>query len=123
MINFTTPTELNLPYLIKEGADVKLKTNHTYYTQCMLQMADTRCSVTYFVLWNPHGIVVDKIYFDLSLWNLLKEKIINYYKDYYLKSIFSTYSKSFQKHFLIRFFKTEFFCFHFCLSLNSNICR
>ena len=89
-INFTTPTELNLPYLIKEGVNVKLKTNHTYYTQCMLQMAVTRCSVTHFVVWTPHGIVVDKINFDVSLWNLLKEKYINYYKDYFLKSIFST---------------------------------
>ena len=74
---------------IKNGADVKLKTSHTYYTQSILQMAVIRCSVAYFVVWTPYSIVIDKINFNVSFVDLLNEKFINYCKDYYLKLFFS----------------------------------
>ena len=31
----------NLDYLYKSDSEIKLKTNHSYFTQCILQMAGT----------------------------------------------------------------------------------
>ena len=37
-INYTEPNEQSLDYLYKDGDTVKLKLNHKYLTQCLMQM-------------------------------------------------------------------------------------
>ena len=40
-INYEKPNEKNLNYLYKSESGIKLKTSHSYFTQCILQMAVT----------------------------------------------------------------------------------
>ena len=41
-INYEKQNEKNLDYLYKSDSEIKLKTNHSYFTQCMLQAAITK---------------------------------------------------------------------------------
>ena len=76
-----------LDYLYKSDSEIKLKTNHSYFTQCTLQMAVTR-KLCYFVIWTPYGKVIDSISSDDILWKDFKEKLIAFYKKFYLKKFF-----------------------------------
>ena len=49
-INYTEPNEQNLDYLYKDEDAVKLKQNHKYITQCLMQMAITKTKTAYFVV-------------------------------------------------------------------------
>ena len=62
-INYEKPNEKNLDYLYKTDIKIKLKTNHSYFTQCKLQMAVTNRELCYFAVWTPHGKVIDTISF------------------------------------------------------------
>ena len=86
-INFTSPTDesVKLPYIAKN----KINRNHSYFTQCMVQMAVTQLSTTFFVVWTPHGILVDSIQFDAELWKEMKTALLEYYNDFYLRTIYS----------------------------------
>ena len=94
-INFQKPNEKNLLftyiyiyYLYKSDSEIKLKTNHSYFTHCILQMAVTNIKLCYFVVWTPHGKVIDTISFDGIMWKDIKEKLIAFYKDLYLRIFF-----------------------------------
>ena len=86
-INYTTPRNENisLPYLKK---DMKINRNHKYYTQCVVQMGVTELSHTYFLVWTPHGHVIDHFDFEPKIWEDIKENIGLYYDKYYLNTIF-----------------------------------
>ena len=90
-INYASPTSLpegvKLPY-INEGSNT-LKKNHAYHTQCLVQMGITRLTKSYFVVWSPHGLLIDEIEFDPQNWSEVREMILSYYYDFYLKSIFT----------------------------------
>ena len=86
-INYEKPNEKNLGYLYKSDSEIKLKTNQ-YFTQCILQMAATNRKLCYFVAWTPHGKVIDTISFDDIIWKDIKEKLIAFYKDFYLRNFF-----------------------------------
>ena len=66
-INYTEPNEQNLDYLHKDGDTVKLKQNHKYFTQCLMQMGITKTKNTYIVVWTTHGMVIDNITFGKEL--------------------------------------------------------
>jgi len=89
-INYTSPDDasVNLPYLTRNDTidELQLNRRHKYYTQCLMQMAVTGCQKTYFVVWTPHGMVIDEIYFDEELWISMKNKFVQYYMDFYLKT-------------------------------------
>jgi len=87
-INYTVPNETNLNYLIKNGEKLSLKTNHKYFTQCMLQMGVTGTKKTYFVVWTPRGMVIDEITFDENMWLEMKSVFERYYNEFYLRSYF-----------------------------------
>ena len=53
-INYTEPNEHNLDYLYKDGDTGKLKQNHKYLTQCLMQMGVTKTKNAYFVVWTTH---------------------------------------------------------------------
>ena len=55
----------------------------------MTQMGVTELSKTFFVIWTPHGILIDQIEYDSELWNGMKDCILEYYHDFYLKSIYN----------------------------------
>ena len=57
-INFQKPNEKNLDYLYKSDSEIKLKTNHSYFTHCILQTAVTNIKLCYVVVWTPHGKVL-----------------------------------------------------------------
>ena len=63
-INYTKPFYFILEYLRLCDGKTVLKKSHKYYTQCMLQMAVTGTIKSYFVVLNPHGMIIDEIYFD-----------------------------------------------------------
>ena len=67
-INYTEPKEQNLDYFYKDGDVVKLKQNHKYFTQCLIQMGVTKTKAAYFVVWTIHRITIDKITFDKKIW-------------------------------------------------------
>ena len=58
-INHEKPNEKNVDYLYKSDSEIKLKTNHSFFTQRVLQMAVTNKKLCYFVAWKPHGKVID----------------------------------------------------------------
>ena len=91
-INYTSPTnpDIKLPYLVKNENDkLTINKRHRYFTQCQVQMGVTNLKKSYFLVWSPHGHVLDCISFDAELWDCMKKKFYEYYNDYYLKSIFS----------------------------------
>ena len=51
-------------------------------------MAVTNRKLCYFVVWTPHGKVIDTISFDDIMWKDIKEKLIAFYKDFYLRDFF-----------------------------------
>ena len=51
-----------------------------------MQMGVTGHKKTYFVVWTPHGMIVEEILFDQDFWISLKEKFLFYYDKYYLPS-------------------------------------
>ena len=48
-INYEKPNEKNLNYLYESDSEITLKTNHSYFTQCILQLAVTNRKLCYFV--------------------------------------------------------------------------
>ena len=50
-INYAEPNEQNLDYLYKDGDAVKLKQNHKYFTQYLMQMGVIKTKTAYFVVW------------------------------------------------------------------------
>ena len=87
-INYEKPNDKNLDYLYKGDSEIKLKTNHSYFTQCILQAAITNRKLCYFVVWTPHGKVIDTISFDDIMWKDITEKLIAFVKIFILE-IFS----------------------------------
>lgn len=89
-INHLSPTDpkADLAYLVKDVDKIELKKNHRYYTQCQVQMAVTGFNHSYFMVWTPHGFVIDHMLFDQERWYTLKLDLVSYYNNYYLKTIF-----------------------------------
>ena len=87
-INYEKPNEKNLDYLYKRDSKIKLKINHSYFTQFILQMAVTNRKLCYFVEWTPHGKVIDTISSDDIMWKDIKEKLIAFHKDFYPRIFF-----------------------------------
>ena len=75
-INYEKPNDKNLDYLYKTDSEIKLKNNHLYFTQFILQVAITNRNLCHFVVWTPHGKVVDTISFDDIMWRDITEKLI-----------------------------------------------
>jgi hypothetical protein len=92
-INFTTPYDpaiySKLPYLVKSEKDkLTINKRHKYYTQCQVQMGVTGIKKSYFMVWTPHGYVLDTLYFDPKLWESMTETFYMYYNNFYLKGLF-----------------------------------
>ena len=87
-INYEKPNDKNLDYLYKGDSEIKLKTNHSYFTQCILQAAITNRKLCCFVVWTPHGKVIDTISLDGIMWKDITEKLIAFIKIFILE-IFS----------------------------------
>ena len=81
--------EAKLPYLKKQDDKLVLSKSHRYYTQCLVQMATTELEHSYFMVWTPHGYVIDHIDFDSEMWYLVKLELVSYYQQHYLKHIFN----------------------------------
>ena len=75
--------------IYKDGDAVKLKRNHKYFTQRLIQMGVTKTKTTYFLVWNTHRMVIDNIAFDKELWGSMRSNFKLFYKDFYLNSFFS----------------------------------
>ena len=48
----------------------------------MLQMSVTGTIKNYFVVWTPHGMVIDETYFDHEFWFSMKNKFQKYYEHF-----------------------------------------
>ena len=66
-ISYEKLNQKNLDYSYKSDSDIKLKNNHSYFTQYLLQMAGTNRKLCYFAVWTRHGKVIDTKSFD-GLW-------------------------------------------------------
>ena len=98
-INFTSPTnpevKSKLPYLLLDpNGSLKINKKHKYFTQCQVQMGVTNITKSYFMVWTPHGYILDVISFDTELWMNMERKFCKYYEDIYLNSIFYSESSS-----------------------------
>ena len=89
LINYTKPSEQNLHYSYKDGDTVKLKQNHKYFTQCLMQMVLTKTKTAYFLVCATHGMVIGNITFDKELWESMKSNFGMFYKEFYLNTLFS----------------------------------
>ena len=49
----------------------------------MLQMALTETITNYFVIWTPHGMIIDEIYCDNEFWCSMKNKFQKYHKHFF----------------------------------------
>lgn len=43
-----------------------LKRNHNFYYQIQGQLAITKRELCYFVIWSPHGILIEEVSFSLN---------------------------------------------------------
>lgn len=90
-INYTSPTDpdVKLAYLKRDSGQISLNRSHKYYTQMQVQMAVTGLENGYFFIWTPHGHYLEHVVSDVTFWASLEDKIVRYYEEFYLKSIFS----------------------------------
>ena len=65
---------------IRSDGKTVLKKSHKYYIQCKLQMAATETIKNFVAVWNPHGVIIDEIYFDTKFWYSIKNKFQEYYE-------------------------------------------
>ena len=49
----------------------------------MLQMAVTGTIKNNFVVWTPHEMIIDEIYFDNEFWCSMKSKFQKYYEHFF----------------------------------------
>ena len=82
-INYTKSCYSNLEYSRLCDGKTAFKKSHKYYTQCMLQMAATETIKNYFVAWTPHGMIIDRIYFDNEFWCSIKSRFQKYYEHFF----------------------------------------
>ncbi len=64
---------------IDNNNNMHLKENHSYYYQVQLQMGVTGCKWCDFVIWTPHGLHVERIYFNNAFWNDIATKLIQFH--------------------------------------------
>ena len=94
--------KVKCPYSIRHGTvavdvkklqyltdDLNLKRNHTYYYQLQTYLGVYKCKMGYFCVYTPQDVLILRINFDKEFWEKLKNDLYGYYKDYYLKDIFS----------------------------------
>ena len=77
------PEEKNLGCLYKSDREIKLKINLSYSAQGLLQRAVTNEKFYYFIVWTPHGKVIDTIIFYNVIQRDIKDKLIAFYKDFF----------------------------------------
>ena len=89
-VRHTTPVDdsVNLPYLKKENGEHKLNQQHSYFTQCQVQMAVTEIPVSDFFIWTAHGYFIEKIKFCSSKWTEVKDILHDFYVKMYLPLLF-----------------------------------
>jgi len=76
------PTPENLSYLVNDNDNVTLKTNYQYYTQVQGQMAVTKRNWCYFYVYTQKGHHLEKIDFNPTLWESIKQNIKWVYSNY-----------------------------------------
>ena len=81
-INYAKPCYSNLEYLRLCDGKTVLEKFHKCYIQYMLQMAVTRTIKNYFVVWSPHGMIIDEIHLDNEFWCSIKNKFQKYYEHF-----------------------------------------
>ena len=85
-IIYEKPNEKNLDCSCKSDSEIKLNTNDSYFTQCILQVAVNNRKLCYFVVMDTHGKVIDIISSDDIMWNDIKEKLIAFNKNLFLRN-------------------------------------
>ena len=78
-INYQSPVDTDVDYLVNVDNVKKLKVTHKYYTQCQLQMHVTGIKRCFFFVWTSHGYVIDEIFYD----NEFCAKLVDYISIYY----------------------------------------
>ena len=94
--------EIKCPYSIRSGTvaangkqlqyltdDLNLKKTHSYYYQLQTYLGVYKCKMGYFCVYTPNDVLILQIDFDKNFWENLKNDLCTYYKQYYLKGIFS----------------------------------
>lgn len=74
----------NLPYLIVRGDLIRLKRNHKYYYQMIMQMALTGCEWCDFFVYKMDECFYEKIYFNENVWRMMQIKLEWFFFNYYL---------------------------------------
>ena len=71
-------------YLTRDENGVKLKENHNYYYQVMMQLAVTGLQWCHFFVWTPEESHLELIVFNEDKWQEMKDKIDIFFFDHYL---------------------------------------
>ena len=75
------------PFLCVENDKIQLNRSHKYYTQIISQIALTKTSQSYFVVWTKSSIFVEEIKFDIGHWSRVETKLEIFYKTYVCPAI------------------------------------
>ncbi|KAK3106013.1 hypothetical protein FSP39_010896 [Pinctada imbricata] len=71
-------------YLMKDENGFKLKENHNYFYQIMMQMAVSGLEWCHFFVWTQEESHIELVRYDARIWNDMKEKLDNFFFNYYL---------------------------------------
>ena len=86
-IKMTSPSVHNISYLECDNDITKLKERHAYYFQVQGQMGITKINQAIFFVYTHHGYFMQKIDFDLELWEQMVIKFNYFWSKYIAQEI------------------------------------
>ena len=73
-----------------ETDTITINKNHAYYKQIQMQLSMTTQTWCDFIFYTSKGMVIDRIQYDKSFWEILQNKVVNFYFNYMLPEIVET---------------------------------
>ena len=76
-----------LEFVKNVNGDITLNPSHSYYTQVLMQMAVTKSSQGYFVIWSAVDSVIIKVKFDAEKWAGIQINLAMFYKKFVVPTL------------------------------------
>ena len=73
-----------------ETDTITINKNHAYYKQIQMQLSMTTQTWCDFIFYTSKGMVIDRIQYDKSCWEILQNKVVDFYFNYMLPEIVGT---------------------------------
>jgi hypothetical protein len=81
----------NKTFFCKKNSDgsLSLKPEHKYFSQVQGQMALKGCEWCDFVVWTTKGMSIERIYFNIDLWNSTLSCLVKFFHDIIIPEVFT----------------------------------